>query len=569
MRNQIEASFRNLQPLREQYQQLIRKYVGGGYVEADEDGYGERRKKYLNMLQQAVEAYMMVLVANAPRVIASTHYDEMKPFARRLQIALNNLLEEIEFGKTAAEYVMDAMFGMGFMKIHMADSAEVIAEDDIAMDPGIPFASAISPDDFVYDTSAKRWNECNFYGDMYRVPFDSLKESGFDMDVVNQATRDESLSDRAEDISNSESTIQDEVDLADIYVPRENMIYTFVVTDRTNFTLSMDPIAEMEWFGSEKGPYRCMRFNPVPQNIRPIPPVLLWEPLDTLVNAMMLKTVAQAERSKTITTYTAPGEDAARRSQEAHDGDMVLVNDTKDVAQLKLGGIDPANQAALLQFMGLGDRMMGNLNAMLGLGASSDTVVQEKLIHGSNSRKEQAMRQVVADSMTEIIQELATLLWNDQFKVIPGEIQVPGFPDLTADATWTPEQREGKFADYKIQIDVYSMQYQGPAERAGAVKQLLSELYIPLMGILQQQSGTVDMMAMTEMLSELLNLPRLKDIVRFAQPSPQEQQGGGSGQYVSTKPNSSNRTYTRRSVSGGDPTMDPTAVAKAAAGAEA
>lgn len=555
-----------MEDMRENYRSLVGKYVGSDYAN-NTDGYGRTKKKYLNLMHQGIEAYMMVLAANRPAVLMSTIDDQLKPFARRFQIAVNNLCEEIEFGETIAECVLDAFFGMGVAKIHMADSGETIAEEDILMDPGIPFVSHVSTDDFVYDTGARRWHECQFMGDLYQVSKKSLIDRGIEEERLVKADP-MGITDRVEDMARTEPDMdRDSIDLADIFVPSEQKVYTFIVSNRHDFRLAGDPIDVMDWEGNEKGPYRHLSFNSVPQNIRPLPPALIWEPLDTLVNSLMLKSKAQARRSKSITTYTAAGSDAMQRIKNAADGEAILVNNIDDIKQMTIGGIDPANQAAMMQFLGLTDRMMGNLTAMLGLGTSSDTVGQEKLVYGANSRKEQAMRQTVAKFVTDVVRGLAHLLWDDQFKTIPGEFAVDGYPELTADASWTPDRRDGDFADYKITIDVYSMQYQGPAERASTVKQLLLEIYAPMMAAMQQQGGTIDMMAMTDMFAELLNLPRLKDVVKFVQPQQAENQGSG-GQYISTKPNTSNRNYTRTSVSGGNPSMDPGAVAKAAAAAE-
>ena len=282
----------------------------------------------------------------------------------------------------------------------------------------------------------------------------------------------------------------------------------------------------------------------------PVPPASQWSPLDKLANNLMRKATRQAKRAKQVVAYTPQGADGAARIRQAGDGDMVEVQDVSEIQPVSVGGVDPAVNSFMLQSMELFDRMSGNLSAILGLGASTDSVGQEKLVHGATSRMEQSMQATVMFAANEVVRELAQLLWDDKYKVIPGIMQLEGQVGYTADATWTPEDREGMFNDYKIQLDIYSMTYQGPGERMMVVNQLLQQMYAPLLPLLQQQGGTIDMQELTQRYATMLNQPAIKDIIVFNEPLQPPQQPELMADQ--RKAAVTNRTYTRRNVSAGD-----------------
>lgn len=130
----IEVSYRKLRPYREAVFRLVEEYAGPMYgTEGNSSNTFQRQEKYLNLSKQAVSAYMTLLASNRPRVLLSTAKKELKPFAKRYQTAVNNLLEEIEIEKTISQWVRDAFFWIGIVKVHMGDSGEVINEGDITM----------------------------------------------------------------------------------------------------------------------------------------------------------------------------------------------------------------------------------------------------------------------------------------------------------------------------------------------------------------------------------------------------------------------------------------------------
>ena len=149
----LQSSYRAMEPYRKIQLMLIQEYAGPRY---NQEKSNVEKLQYLNMLQQAIDTWKMTIIPNNPQILVSTGKTELQAFARHFQIAVNNLLKKINFAETASSWVVNALFGLGVVKCHMADSGRLVTEGDVTADPGMPFASVVSLDDFVYDTSAKR-----------------------------------------------------------------------------------------------------------------------------------------------------------------------------------------------------------------------------------------------------------------------------------------------------------------------------------------------------------------------------------------------------------------------------
>jgi hypothetical protein len=545
----VSRSYRELEQFRDMNEKLVEDYAGPHYQQGD-----NKQNRYVNLMNQAVDAYQMLLAANRPRVMVSTSYQQYKVFSKQFEHAINTLMKEIRLEQTLEKWVMDAFFCMGIVKTHLADSGLVEVETDLWMDPGKPFASNIALDDFVYDMSANKWSECKFAGDMYRISYEDAVEI-FGEEAMKDHTPGKSnagSANRVESISKHSMSSDDEfepmIDLADIWVPRQGLIYTFVVSSRRNFDLSGEPIAVEPWEGPETGPYHLLGFNDVPENIMFSSPASHLEMLDALVNDLYRKSSRQARRQKDVHLYTAAGAGSAQQIQMADDGEWVNVNDTSDISMMKQGGVDASNYQFMVGAIDTFDRMAGNLQAQLGLGAQAETLGQEQLMHGAASQKIDKMGKRVTEKVVELITALGQMLWDDAFKEVVSEVTIPGTNGISVTSTWKPGERQGNFIDYNFDIDVYSMQYQGPKAKIQQLNQLISSVYVPMAQILQQQGGMLDMIALTRQYAELLNLPELSEIVKFTGGAEPAQTSSPTAD-VPTKPPTSTRNYVRTNVS--------------------
>ena len=542
----MEHSYRRIAPFRALNAGLIEEYSGSSY------SVGRvRRQILLNLINQLVVAYTMTLAANRPRVLVTTRNSSMDQFAPVYQEAINRLIEEIHLEDVLRQAVLEAFFCIGIVKTHVADSVEVEIENGFWMDPGQPYASNILLDDWVYDTSATTWHKVQFAADCYRIPYDSLKSDIFDQKVASELSpttkyNTNDSDNRVENISKGYETDWDEVepqvDVMDVWIPRDRKIYTFPMDPGRRFAMKWDPLAVIDQDDPEIGPYHILGFHSVPGNIMPASPASHLSEMARLINNVMRKQGARARNLKEIMIYTPAGGKDAQSVQRTSDGGSAEVGAIDEVGTYRFGGVDSASQMFLGELIQYFDRMGGNLTAMLGLGAQAETAAQEKLIHGAVSQTEAQMMARTLDFSSKVIRDLGWMLWRDVMKTIPGQIPIDGAEGYFLDATWTPDYREGNFSDYDLQVDVYSMSYQSPGQRVQMINDLITNIYAKILPLLQQQGGTIDVRELTEIYADLLNLPRLKKAIQFAfQPAMDE---------AASSPNSTSREYVRRSVSG-------------------
>ncbi|MEM6363291.1 MAG: hypothetical protein AAF745_02610 [Planctomycetota bacterium] len=549
----VQKSYRALEPYREMTQKLVEDYAGTYY--GNETTSETRANRYVNLLNQAVEAYQMLLAANRPRVMISTNLTQYRAFAKHFQYAINALIKEIHLEDTMAQWVMDAFFCVGIVKTHLANSGVVELETDLWMDPGRPFASNISLDNFVYDMRANKWSEVRYAGDMYEMSWDDATDLFGEDALMEHVPRNrraldvERVDSLSKSVESDSDDFEDMIDLADIWVPRHGVIYTYVVQSRRDFILAgSKPVAIEPWTGDEDGPYHLLGFGDVPENIMHASPASHLEMLDALVNDLFRKSARQARRQKEVNLYTAGGAKASQQVQMADDGEWVNVNDTSDIKSMDQGGVNQGNYAFLVGSIETFDRMAGNLRAQLGLGQQAETLGQEKLVHGAASQKVDKMSKTVVSAVTRLIKALGMMLWQDDVKQIVSEIPIQGARGISVTSVWKPGDREGNFIDYNFDIDVYSMQYQSPSGKLAQLSEVVQNVFIPLSPMLAQQGGAIDMFALTNQYADLMNLPELRDVVRFV---------GVTGDSVSPsamtevprKPPNSTRNYVRTNVS--------------------
>jgi hypothetical protein len=186
------------------------------------------------------------------------------------------------------------------------------------------------------------------------------------------------------------------------------------------------------------------------------------------------------------------------------------------------------------------------------LGAQTGTKGQEELIHGAANKKIASMQQRVVEASIRVVRDLGHMLWNDEFKVIRGQMPIDGAPGYFVDATWTPEDREGNFFDYNFEIDMESMPHRSSAERAARITEYITGPLAAAVNISMTTGGALDLDQFNDIYADLLHEPRLRQIARFAQvpsapPPPTDSLRGG-------KPANTKREYIRRNVpTGGSP----------------
>ena len=556
----VEYSRRKMQPFREKRLQAIRQYVGSNYGD-----YGPVDKVPVNLMEMALSIYKRQVAARSPQVLVTSDNPAAVAVAGNFELALNILLKEIGFEETLHRWVVDAMFAMGIIKCGISPdaSSEIMG---FTHDTGQPFADNVDLEDFVFDVAAKRWDQIQFCGNRYCLPYEAvmdLKIFGKNADVhpngqfrnTNEGgdERVTSLTNEGESYGNE--SYMDMIELWDLWLPYEQVLVTVPASPDGGFDQT-DAYRVIEWTGPEEGPYYRLGFGEVPGNILPTSPAMQLIDLHDLSNRVFRKLGRQTERQKTLTVVQSGAEEDGRRVGMADDGDIIRADRPESTREISYGGVDQNSLAFFVQLRQMFSYLGGNLDTMGGLGKAADTVGQEKLISQSASTKISDMQAAVSSGVQQVVVALAKYLYHDPvaspriYKKIPNT-------EVTVKADFGPEMRQIDFIDYNIDIAPYSMQSRSPAERVQTVSQTVANFIMPMAQNLQSMGLTFDMPEFVETVAKYSNTPELQNIIRPMTPDEEDrlkeqaEMAGVTQAGSISKPTQTTRRYVRENVAAG------------------
>ncbi len=548
----VKTSREALEPFRRTREELIRDYVGSWY-----STNGARYETLVNLINQTAKIYTVALAANNPKVRVSTPTPENWAFAKRFEASLNQLISDMNLDETFRMIVLDAFFCIGCGVVMMRDSDTrfhglLESEEDVWLDPGEPWLNRVSTDDLILDMSAKELSKMRFAGHRYRADFEKVKdERGYDQKVRDKltATSKKSSGDatRAQDIASGAVVDDDELKpmlwLMDLWIPENRSVATFACDQD-----DLAPLIERKWKGSQGGPYKYLSFGPVPDNPVPVSPAANLKGLHDLQNRLHRKMQKQSDNQRTINVYPPGESDTAAVLKKAKDGQWVKVSSPQAVGQVKLGGVDPGNQAFSMVVQDEYDRFAGNLRAMGGLGAQGETLGQEEIIQGNVSRMEAGMHLSVLKFAGECCYDLGYLMWNDQTLTVNASRQIRG-ADVFVSSSWRPGHRVGDFESYQFDVEAYSMVYKPPAQKLAELFSTLDRI-APLWPMFQASGAVLDVQELLQIIADLQSRPELLRIITFATPTDQL---GGDENTIRQSPVTTRQNVRRNIPTGGTP----------------
>lgn len=545
LRSAAAFSRRALEPFCDKRNELVQSYVGAHY------GTGIKDEKVLpmplNMFERHLSAVVPRLVPHVPRALCTTPHLGLKPYAHELQLALNHLSREIRLERTLRTVVIDAMFGIGIAKVAMA-TTEDEAEGGETREAGQPFCRAIDLEDWVHDGFARSWEEVQFMGHRYRLPKEhlvarysldrtranQLETGGYDTEKDGRV-RIGSISREEE---GNEDPYRDVVECWEYYLPAERLQVTLAEGIE-------EPVYVCEWDGPDIGPYLILGFNHVPGQLMPLAPLATLLDLHRAINRVARKTITQAGRQKTNLVYAGAASEDADRITNATDGEAVRVERIADIKEVRYGGPDQLNQAALLQFEKSYNDGAGNLSLLAGLGPQSETAAQDQLLAGAASERIRDMQETVTAFSRETFRALAWWLHHDDAIQLPLVKRPPGM-DVEVHSMFSPEQREGDWLDFNVDIEPFSLQTATPQQRGQLLRQMFVEELIPALPLLQQAGLQIDMQTYVRLRAEYANVPELMELMAMTDPMGPVQPGAEQGNPAGMpKPAQTKRTYER------------------------
>lgn len=550
LKDAIEPSRKQLEPFRQELADSLKAYTGPHYGKNSSDD------RPINMLQLSVESLLQQLSSRAPQVLCTTHKPELRSSAIELELAMNMALKKMKFEQEHRLWVLSAIFLVGVLEVGLdvVSTSEIDGEELPITDI---FCEAIMFDDFVYDTTATKWDrrQVGFWGHKFRMSLEEAQnDKSFDeearkaLKAMERPGKDETASiSKPNGSSGTGDSFNDMCEIWQIFVPQENEVVTF----------SCDggdvPLKSVKWHGPKNGPYHLMGFNPVLNNIMPLAPVANWIDLDDLENKLYSKLGRQASRQKTVLLVDQAGVKDGQNIIKTSDGDAIAVGSPNSAKEVSFGGVDQQTLGFALNVRSTCDFIMGNLSASMGLGASADTLGQEKMIRQAANVRIGSMQGVLLTATQGVLQDIAFYLHHHPTLEMDLTVEITG-TDMKLPVKWPHRDngygqeidvRKGNYEQYDISIVPYSMIDVSPGERAQLLRDIWARDILPAVQLGVQPDFNVYL----AQLAKYYDLPELVAMVPMAQEGmqPQERMAGGGG----PQPGKPNGNYKRVSSSDG------------------
>ena len=549
---EVEYAQRSLEKYKATRKRLFEDYTGDVWSRGPLAQKSSQERVVIPLMSQVINTYVMTLAANRPRAKVTTQYRSLLAFARMFEATINNYLDDIRIEHVMQEVVLEACFSMGIARIGLLPAG--CGEYG---DPGRPGVESISFDDWFHDTRAKTDERMLFMGHTYEASLESLREDdSLDQGIVKKLrperrpTGDVAPQDPVKDFEAGHEweEYDDTTILVDYYLPKERKLVTF--DHRFEHVLAV-----RDWEGPDRGPYRFLRFQRVPDSIMGLPGAYGLMPLFRAINSVHRKLLRQAMNQKRGTVVDMSSDrELANKVKTMPDGGVIPAN-LKHIGVYQAPGIDGNLGTLGVQLQDLFNRSSGNYEHMAGLGPSADTASQERIIQGNVGAMVSTMQSAVANFSREIMSDLAHWIWKDEVLTMPGELPIRDSQlgvEISIPFEWMPGDREGEYVNYNFDIAPYSMSYKSPSDQAAALMGVMNQVIVPLLPMMQEQGVGVDFSAALEAIARLSDLPELREILMVQEPpanSPAGPQGGRKNESPVQ-----HKTYTRRSVStGGTP----------------
>lgn len=536
--NSIAWSDRRLAFQKEKRVDNVRQFIGYHHTEDS-----ARKRVPLPFIKMAVSIYLRQLAARAPRAFITAEDRSLRPTAKNFELSINQIPKEVNLQQTLRDAALEAMFGIGVVKCGLHRIGKLLNHDY-----GQLFLDLITLDNLILDMSAQRWDQIQYIGNRYWTDWNELKEADWIEDgKLTELSADEYtlIGDqgeaRAEDIQiNATATLyRDKIQLCDVFLPNEQLLITYAAKAKKLLKV-------IRWTGPASGPYLKLGFDEVPGNLMPIAPVNVWRDIHDIANILLRKLSKQADSQKNVSAFKGGDEEAVQNFKDAQDGDGITAQ--LEPRMLSVPGPDATTLGLFLQVKELGSWVAGNIDALGGLGAQSETLGQDRLLAESASAQLKDMSAKVVDFSKKIFETFAYYDWNDPVKRRRITKQVPG-SSLGVELFWKKGMKKGKLKDYLIDIDVHSMQDNSPAVKMQKLVMFIQTIITPLMPAIQAQGAQLDVQTIIRQAAEFSDFPEGKDLVVFENEE-NDPKGSGSGGHERTMPANTTRTNERISRSG-------------------
>jgi hypothetical protein len=460
--------------------QFVKDYVGDYFNKSK----GMTGQYPINLVFLAIRALIPNLVMKHGINKVTTEILAHKDFAELLGLGLDVSQRQRKLKKILRAGLVDMCFGLAIYKTSIWASGELLPiGQNINVDPGQIYTGLVDFDDFVLDATCRTREEAALMGHNIRTPRLSLLEQGFGEELVMKLPSADSLQikeGRIQNLSQVDSpnkttaSLQDYVNVVELWVPEANAICYVPNPYQTSFD---DFLKITDYYGPSDGPYTFGSLTPpVPNNPFPVAPVGVWRDLNEMANRMFRKFMEQGDRQKENLLYKPQYADEAEAIRTGVDGDVIASEDPTAFNTVSFGGQNQDNEKMIDQLRYWFNYIAGNPDQMAGLGSSARTgkATEVQLMQANASIVTEDMRDIIADTNSEISKKEAWYMIHDPLINVPLSKRVSGGREIQV---WlTPEQRQGDWEEFTFKIKKRSMQIMEPHLRKQAIQEFYTNI---------------------------------------------------------------------------------------------
>lgn len=515
----VEYNLRRMQRLRVERVQLLEQVAGQNFSDS-----GANLKVIYQALGIVLRTYTRFMVARNPKVTVKSTPD-FAAEAFNYELAINDLLGKIRLDKMLAKAVTEAMFNMGVLKIGSAVTQRSDVQGRV-WNIRQPVVDNVSLDNLVIDMDVGDLSDIRLIGHRFSMTEDEARarqdfdQKGLEAALAAEIERtNKGGDDRAQNLQNNvrdPSPFLKMCELWEVYLPHSRSVITLASS-------GWQVLKQEEFKGPPAGPYRMLRFMPIPDQVMPVSPLGELKELHLLLNNVVRKIAAQAQRQKTLLGVQSDDQDAVNVIN-ANDGEAVALRQPDKLKEIRLGGPDNQLQGFAIQEKDAFSYYAGNLDSLDGLGMSGDTLGQEQIIAASSSQRVKAMQGQFHDFIQEVCEDLAWYLWNDPTYQVKLAKTVN---ETTIPIIWQGGQQWGTPEDHEVEVVPFSARDTSPEERMQTQQRILTQVVMPLAPLLAQQGLTLDVGKIIEAAARHSQMPEFNEFIKPLPPAPPPPQAEG------------------------------------------
>lgn len=465
----------------------------------------------LNIGSMAIESLVGELASDNPRVMATTNAEKYKTISETAAIAMNRMLEEISFGEQLEDAVLNSMYSIGCMEV----GATFVGTVDGMRQ------SLISESFDIYDLAweqqgAKRIEESDWVARQLHWPLADVQDHPMFSSDKNrvEATSQSDTTDEIDPKRGRNSLSRgyiDYVSLWQVYDRRRNRLVLFPRHQRHL------KLYDEEFTGAKWGPYLFLYYWRIPGLATPMSLAQRIVTMHQVVNVLNTKSHRQEQASKGILKYGSASKAEAELITQSPDNWSAL-QDQGDVAYVHYGGASPSTVAMEEKMRRDLSYVAYNMDQRAGLQSQAPTLGQERLLAGASNASVEKLQKKSYRFTQMATRAMYDLVLRDEVTRTTVRKPVPGFPQESIEAAWTPEVRaELRRMGVEIDVEPYSLRQRGPDSRLADYLAVVDYVNSRLRTDMAAQGVGFDVAAVLKNITNMKNEPMLNETFIYNQ----------------------------------------------------